>query len=142
MGPSVNRERKVTLDSGQRRPCAPSLPVWFGALRSTTESLCPQALGVIMFGSVARGDAGPESDVDVLVVRPASIPFADDCWTDAVIDWSVRAQQICGRPVEVLEASSDEMPSLLGRPGSSVSRDIVREGVVVSGTPLSGLIDV
>jgi predicted nucleotidyltransferase/HEPN domain-containing protein len=37
---------------------------------STLRALVPQGSDVILFGSYARGDAGPESDVDFLVVEP------------------------------------------------------------------------
>jgi predicted nucleotidyltransferase len=34
-------------------------------------------LRIILFGSAARGDAGPESDLDVLVVMPDGTPRRD-----------------------------------------------------------------
>lgn len=33
-----------------------------------------------LFGSVARGDAGPRSDIDVLVVRPDDVPADSQHW--------------------------------------------------------------
>lgn len=37
---------------------------------SMLRALAPRGSDVILFGSYARGDAGPESDVDFLVVEP------------------------------------------------------------------------
>jgi predicted nucleotidyltransferase len=100
------------------------------------------AVALIVFGSVARGQAGPDSDLDVLAVRPASVAFDDDEWTDALIDWSERARTVCGRPVEILEAGEDEVPALLAMPAPSVWHDIATEGVVLSGRPLADLAQV
>lgn len=36
-------------------------------MRRTREAAGPRVLGVVVYGSVARGEAGPESDVDLLV---------------------------------------------------------------------------
>jgi uncharacterized protein len=38
----------------------------------------PEIVGVLLFGSVARGDAVPSSDVDLLIVlRDSLLPFLD-----------------------------------------------------------------
>ncbi len=47
-------------------------PALAEAVRRLVEAYRP--LGVYLFGSVARGDAGPDSDYDLLVVVPDDAP--------------------------------------------------------------------
>lgn len=42
---------------------------------------------VIVFGSFARGDAGTESDVDAVFVRPEGVGEDDARWADSVEHW-------------------------------------------------------
>lgn len=100
-------------------------------------TLKPAAL--IVFGSTARDEARPDSDVDVLAVRPRGVSGDDDVWTDGLIDWCHSAGMVLRRPVEMMEAGEDEIPDLLARPGDSVWHDIVEQGVVVIGRPLGDL---
>jgi len=60
------------------------------------ELLGNDLLGVIAFGSWARGEAGPTSDVDVLLVVDSSRALTRNLyrqWDEAPLDWS-------GHPVE------------------------------------------
>lgn len=89
-------------------------------------------LSVIVFGSFARGDADPESDIDVVMVRPAGVDEANDGWGSSVEQWKSELRQLTGNRVEVLEVGSDEIGSRLqGR--QAVWRDIDRDGLVVHG---------
>jgi predicted nucleotidyltransferase len=105
-------------------------------LRAEAEAIAPPPVSLIVFGSTARGCARADSDVDVLAVRPAGVEFDDDAWTDTLDEWRCAAQTITGRPVEIIEAGQDEVPTLLDRPGPTVWRVIAQEGVVVFGRPL------
>jgi predicted nucleotidyltransferase len=69
-------------------------------------------LSVILFGSGARGDDSSGSDVDLLIVRPDSVPFDDLQWVTAVADLSERVTRWSGAPCEVLEYSRDELAEL------------------------------
>ncbi len=53
-------------------------------------------VGVIVFGSWARGDAGPGSDVDVLVVLEVARPLTRDLYRQ----WDAEAIAWQGRPVD------------------------------------------
>src|SRR5579875_1959265 len=57
-------------------------------LTDLAASICPAPACLIVFGSFARGHAGPASDLDVLAVRPAGLPGNDDGWTDTLGAWS------------------------------------------------------
>ena len=81
-------------------------------------------LQVILFGSLARGDARPDSDVDVLVVLPRldSKHQARVAILRALSDLTV--------PVDILVATPDEIAGRAPALGS-VLRPALREGKVL-----------
>lgn len=71
---------------------------------------------VIVFGSFARGEAGADSTIDVVVVRPDSVDADDDAWATALATWRDEARAITGNSVEIVEVSLAEAgPKLRGR---------------------------
>jgi len=92
-------------------------------------------VGAVLFGSAARGDGADDSDIDVLLVRPASIDDDDAAWADqvsrlgsAVLAWS-------GNTLNVVEYSPDEVAS--DAPGRrAVLSRIDTDGVLLHGTEL------
>ncbi|HZU15107.1 MAG TPA: nucleotidyltransferase domain-containing protein [Candidatus Dormibacteraeota bacterium] len=98
----------------------------------------PRPAGLVVFGSFARGLAGPESDLDVLVVRPAGVSGMDDTWTETLGAWQHAASRLLGNPVQLLVVGSEELPSLL-RDGRGVWNEIRKEGLVLLGNDLEGL---
>jgi DNA-binding transcriptional ArsR family regulator len=95
-------------------------------------------LSVIVFGSFARREAGPDSDIDLVVVRPAGLDEDDEAWSESIEGWRHDVRRLTGNPVEVLEVSADEAASrLTGR--SQLWTDIRRDGRVVHGLGLDHL---
>lgn len=94
-------------------------------------------VSVIVFGSFARREAGAESDIDVVVVRPAEV-HDDDAWSASLEAWRHDVRLLTGNPVEVLEVSADEAATKrAGR--TQVWADIRRDGRVVHGVDLDEL---
>jgi len=88
---------------------------------------------IIVFGSFARGEAGAQSDIDAVVVRPDDASDDDDdAWATSLEDWRRKVRTITGNSVEVLEISRVEAGSRLASK-SRLWRDIVRDGVAVHG---------
>jgi len=109
-------------------------------LRSLAIEIMPVPASLIVFGSFARGDAGAHSDVDVLAVRPtAATGEGLDSWTDTLGRWADRASRALGNPVNLVEASVDEVPALLKHKAPSMWSDIVAVGVVLVGSSLADL---
>jgi predicted nucleotidyltransferase len=104
-------------------------------------AITPAPASLIVFGSFGRGQAGSESDVDVLVVRPPLKVNEEDVWTDSLWRWEDSARRAIGNPVNIIEVSVEEVPTLLARKGPSVWRDAAREGVVISGSALTALVE-
>jgi predicted nucleotidyltransferase len=54
-------------------------------------------VGVLAFGSWARGDTTPDSDVDILVVLEADVPIVRSLyrpWDERRLEWDGRAVQV------------------------------------------------
>jgi predicted nucleotidyltransferase len=66
--------------------------------RPTWESLGAKSLAI--FGSVARDQARPNSDIDVLVVFAGSPTF------DQYMELKFFLEEICGRPVDLVTVES------------------------------------
>ncbi len=95
-------------------------------------------MSVIVFGSFARGEAGTDSDIDVVVVRPAAIEDDDDAWGESLEAWRRDMGRLTGNPVEVLEVSAVEAATkAAGR--SQGWADIRRDGRVVHGLGIDEL---
>lgn len=83
---------------------------------------------VALFGSAARGDMRPDSDIDLFVVRPDDVDADDETWlrqldtlTESVTGWT-------GNDARVLELAAGEVAA-----GGQVVRDIRAEGMVLHG---------
>lgn len=94
---------------------------------------------VIVFGSFARGEAGRESDLDAVFVRPDVIDEDDAGWAASVEQWRSTVRTLTGNPVEVLEVSTSEARSRLDG-NRRVWQDIRRDGRVVHGLTLEQLV--
>lgn len=80
---------------------------------------------VILFGSIARGEATSTSDVDLAVIAPRA-------WNGKVeLEDSVRSR--LGNDCDVVVFTARKF-SQLARSGEPVVRDIVRDGVALIGT--------
>jgi len=96
------------------------------ALKETSERLSkvPGALRLVLFGSAARGDAGPESDLDLmLVVEDDHLPRARAEASEVAAD--IYADT--GVPVTVLVVSEREFSEACWE----VIRRAKEEGVVI-----------
>jgi predicted nucleotidyltransferase len=88
-----------------------------------------------LFGSAARGDGNPASDIDVLVMRPTKIEEEDPLWrrqldelADAVWSWT-------GNHAGIAELSETDIPHLL-KERPPVLEAVEKEGIELAGVPL------
>jgi predicted nucleotidyltransferase len=88
-------------------------------VRRIVEAVHP--LRIILFGSAARGEMGPHSDLDVMVVMPEG--------TDRIKTAGFIYTQLSGlmAPVDVLVSTEAEL-EWYGNARGTVHRDVVREG--------------
>ena len=65
-----------------------------------------------VFGSAARGQAGPRSDVDLLVTLDESVPVS----VPALLEMAGEAEEVVGAPVDfVLRSSLEKSPNRFAR---------------------------
>jgi len=82
---------------------------------------------VIIYGSVARGTPGPESDYDILVLTEGALSSADeDRVREVVFDWELEREIV----VSLLFHSKEEWDTPLHR-GMPFHEEVEREGVIL-----------
>lgn len=105
-------------------------------LRAAAAEIEPAPASAVLFGSLARGDAGLDSDVDVLVVRPSDLDPDDDAWGRALHAFAGRVERSSGHPLGLAEVDEAELPSLL-RSDRPAWAEIRRDGILLVGSPLT-----
>ncbi len=101
-------------------------------------SLLVPPVSVVVFGSFARREADAESDIDLLVVRPADVDEDDEKWAASMEQLHTDGRRLTGNPIEVLEVGAGEVATLV-RSRRPLWADIRRDGRVVYGLPLDEL---
>lgn len=76
----------------------------------------------ILFGSLARGDVGPASDVDLIIIRESTAPFVRR-GEDLLALWPA------GTPVDLFVYTPQEWQTLCD--SNSFFRQVQKEGVVL-----------
>jgi nucleotidyltransferase-like protein len=84
-----------------------------------------------LFGSAARGDAGPESDVDLLVIRPAELDPDADHWRRQLLDVEASTAAWTGNDARVLEYGEHELRA--AAQAEPVLREVAAEGIELYG---------
>jgi predicted nucleotidyltransferase len=102
-------------------------------LKETISVWRKPALVVLLFGSVARGEAGPESDLDLLVVRRGDTKEDLPRWQEQLAALEREATVWTGNEAQVIEYGRGELanPEVRG-----VVEEAIDEGVAVYGTRL------
>lgn len=98
-----------------------------------------QPESVVVFGSVARGQATAASDIDLLVVRPNAVEPDEASWEGQVAELSHRIGRWTGRPASVIEMSRQEASDgFASREPFLVEAD--RDGWLIAGHALNELV--
>jgi predicted nucleotidyltransferase len=107
-------------------------------LGRSAAQLAPAPVSVVVYGSFARGDTRPDSDIDILVVRPGDLSDDDDLWHETIETWRRQIQQLTGNRVEILQVGEHDTGSHL-RSRRPLWAGIKRDGIVVYGQTLDQL---
>lgn len=101
--------------------------------------LKPRPLSVMLYGSVARGDEGPKSDLDLYLIYPDECKDAGRI-SDAgplVSEWVLRTY---GNPISIRRARISDFQRL-SRERDPLTRNVVKEGKILAGLTITEILD-
>jgi predicted nucleotidyltransferase len=99
------------------------------------------ALHASIFGSMARGDAGSDSDVDLLLVQPGSLENADaEIWDRQVASLRDVVQRWTGNRCQTFVVDTSRLEEYV-RAQDPLVRAWLDDGILLSGAPIRDLID-
>jgi predicted nucleotidyltransferase len=84
-------------------------------LRAAIGEWAVAAHSVLLFGSVARGEASPESDLDLLVIRPSDVEEEAVGWREQLAVLERDATGWTGNEARILEYGEDELADSMVR---------------------------
>jgi predicted nucleotidyltransferase len=88
---------------------------------------------VFLFGSVARGEAGADSDLDLLVVRRSDVEGEDPEWEEQLAALERDATAWTGNEARVLEFAQQDLSD---REVRGIVEEALQEGIPIFGTRL------
>jgi predicted nucleotidyltransferase len=106
-------------------------------MRTAIDDWGVQPVAVWLFGSAARGEAGVDSDLDVLLVPPVDLKERRDqqeLWQAQTQAFAARVQAWSGNGCELLELDGTELAAAVERDERLV-RDLRDHAVVLTGPP-------
>jgi len=85
-----------------------------------------------LFGSVARGEAGPQSDLDLFVLRPPGTPASNRVWQEQLAKLENDATVWTGNEARIVQFRVAELRDVEVR---KITREVLKEGVPIHGDP-------
>ena len=102
------------------------------ALEATIAEWTKKPVGVWMFGSMARGDGSPASDIDILVIRSETISEDDPVWMSQLDAMTRDVTRWTGNECRILEYGHHEIRELVEQ-GEPLVASVLNEGILIEG---------
>jgi predicted nucleotidyltransferase len=101
-------------------------------LREEIETWAQPPILAMLFGSVATGQATPDSDLDLLILRPGARDPDTPTWREQLANLEASATAWSGNDARIIEYSEDELePSRI----EPLLQDALRDGIELYGSP-------
>jgi predicted nucleotidyltransferase len=97
------------------------------------------AIHASLFGSAARGDGDADSDVDLLVVRPADIDADNSDWRNQVDQLADLVRRWTGNHAGIVEISDGDLPRLR-KERPPVVEEVSEDAIDLAGEPTRKLL--
>lgn len=94
-------------------------------LEAQLAAWCPMPVYAAVFGSAARGDTTPSSDIDILVIRPDDVD--EDAWEEQVTALAAQVTRWTGNDARPLQFAESEVGD-----NEPVLRDVLHDGLTVA----------
>jgi hypothetical protein len=111
-------------------------------LRQLARHMQPQPLTLLVYGSFARGTAGPSSDIDVLAIHADDVD--SEGWSDLLTEFSTGAEAFTGNSVQILDYGAEDFlrryATREGDAGAEFWLSITRDAVMLAGMDLEELV--
>ncbi len=98
-----------------------------------------QPVHASLFGSAARGDGAPGSDVDLFVVRPAAIDGEDPTWSDQLADLSDLVFASTGNRAGIIDFAERDVEQMLDE-NPPILAELGRDAIDLAGISLRELL--
>lgn len=98
----------------------------------------PPARAVVLFGSWARGEAGPDSDLDLLLVRDDTVD-PDGAWGDQVHATGQALEALTGNAVQFVQVTGSQLATAV-REDQPLIAGLRQDGRVLLGPSLRTLL--
>ncbi|WP_350279839.1 hypothetical protein [Kribbella sp. HUAS MG21] len=96
------------------------------------------AVHASVYGAIARGDGDPDSDVDLLLIRPDQHEFEDVLWDDQVGRLMQSVVDLTGNAAHVFELRQAELTGHLAGQ-DPILNDWMQPSIQLTGVPLATL---
>ncbi|MHB1712048.1 MAG: nucleotidyltransferase domain-containing protein [Acidimicrobiales bacterium] len=105
-------------------------------------ALDPAPCSVVVFGSFARGEAGPGSDVDLLAVRPSQVD--EERWAEGLAEFSRQVGVLTGNHPQVIDLQLEDLRrrarSGRAKIGGAFWSSEMHDAITVAGSDLGTLV--
>jgi hypothetical protein len=98
-----------------------------------------QPVHASLFGSAARGDGTPDSDVDLFVVRPADVDVEDPTWSEQLAGLSDLVYASTGNRAGIIDFAEQDIEQMLDE-SPPVLGELRRDAVDLAGISLRELL--
>jgi predicted nucleotidyltransferase len=112
----------------------------FERIRSTIAGWQIAPVQASVFGSTARGEGGVDSDIDLLIVRPAQIAPDEHRWQSQVDALREKIEAWTGNRAAITDRSETELAELRRQQRPIIS-ELRTDAIVVFGSDLTTLLD-
>jgi predicted nucleotidyltransferase len=108
-------------------------------LRAAVTKWTVQPVHVSLFGSAARADGGTDSDIDLLVVRPAAVEDEDEQWRAQLERLAQDVRRWTGNNLGLSEVGEDDVARLAEERAPALD-ELARDAVTLAGPPVRRLV--
>jgi len=113
---------------------------FFNRLRMQLSQWPSPAVAAAVFGSVARGEATTESDVDILIVRPADLTEDDAEWVAQIDELRGAVTRWTGNDASLLQVTERDLRDLVERE-APIRESLLNDAIDLLDHPVRDLLE-